>query len=436
MLATEVSWKPHGWRRKAPADHKACPPKRGRKRLLIDLSDGEGSSLQDPAAPLSDDESVYDSPSPESRPSAVNDADSQDRIPTINIGRQNEKPQSKASHKKVSDSMCQTELTMEDLRRLEDTVTSLDYDIHRLRQGIVDAEFNPEAFQDNEKTRFYTGLPNYSALVQIFHLCEPCMTAPTSLALSKFQQFIMVFMRLRLNLHAQDLAYRFKVSTATVSQIWVELINILHARLGSLVEWPERDVLQSAMPVSFRAAFGDAVAVIIDCFEVFIKKPANISARAQTHSNCKDRSSTVKFLIGIAPHGEITYISRAWGGMASNKQIAEECGVLNNLSPGDVVLADRGFNVEDGVGLFCASVYTKGKSRLSAYDSEQTRKLASVCVQVERVTGLVPKKYHILQSLPIGHTDVELNDSMALIDKIAVICCALSNLFKSIVPLE
>lgn len=69
--------------------------------------------------------------------------------------------------------------------------------------------------------------------------------------------------------------------------------------------------------------------------------------------------------------------------------------------PGDVVLADRGFNVAESVGLMCAEVkipaFTRGKKQLSARDVESTRKIAHCRVHVERLIGLVRNKYTILR---------------------------------------
>ncbi|KAK7922721.1 hypothetical protein WMY93_009623 [Mugilogobius chulae] len=340
------------------------------------------------------------------------------------------------------DAECQTDLSMLDLTRLEETLNDNTSEMYNLRKKVSDIELTPETFNGNdEKTKFYTGLPSFFVLMHIFQLCEPYITVSTLSALSKFEQFIMVLMRLRLNLQIQDLAYRFMVSSATVSRICLKIINVLHERLEFLIDWPEREVIQSTMPMSFRKAFGLKVAVILDCFEVFIEKPTNLLARAQTWSNYKHHN-TIKFLIGIAPQGYVTYISKAWGGRTSDKQITEESGILNKLLPGDIVLADRGFTIEDSVGFYCASLktpsFTKGKKQLSAYEVEQTRKLASVRIHVERVIGLVRRKYQILQSraMPIEHMAVKSTDSLALVDKIAVICCALSNLSESIVPLE
>ena len=109
--------------------------------------------------------------------------------------------------------------------------------------------------------------------------------------LTKFQELILVLMRLRLNVPFQDLAFRFGISKPTLSRIFDKWIDVLSVRLNFLIIWPERENLR----------FGDRVAVIIDCFEVFINKPSTLQARAITWSNYKHHN-TIKFLIGITPH--------------------------------------------------------------------------------------------------------------------------------------
>ena len=180
---------------------------------------------------------------------------------------------------------------------------------------------------------------------------------------------MILLIRLRQNLSLEDLAYRFGVSKSTVSRKFLQMLDIAVVRLSFLIKWPERDELRKTMPTSFRQHFGTKVTVVIDCFEVFIEKPLSLLARAQTFSNYKHHN-TVKFLIGIAPQGVITYISKAWGGRASDKYITENSGILDNLQPGDVILADRGFNIEESVALYYAEVkipaFTRGKKQLAA----------------------------------------------------------------------
>ena len=77
-----------------------------------------------------------------------------------------------------------------------------------------------------------------------------------------------------------------------------------------------------------------------------------------------------------------------------------------NCYPGDVVLADRGFDIHESVGVMGAEVkipsFTKGRQQLSAVDVESSRSIAHVRIHVERVIGLLRNKYTILQdTIPI-----------------------------------
>ena len=67
------------------------------------------------------------------------------------------------------------------------------------------------------------------------------------------------------------------------------------------------------MPVCFQESFGEKVLTIIDCFEVFIKRPSNLEAQATTWSNYKHKS-TVKVLLRITPQGAISFVSDTWQG--------------------------------------------------------------------------------------------------------------------------
>ena len=207
-------------------------------------------------------------------------------------------------------------------------------------------------------------------------------------------------MRLRLNLCGQDLGYRFKVHASTISRTFEFVIGLLYAKLKPLIIWPTRDVLKKTMPMVFRKHCPRCV-VIIDCFEIFVDRPTDLLARAQTYSQYKHHN-TVKYLIGITPQGTVSYISEGWGGRTSDKYITEHCSLLCNLVPGDTVLADRGFDISDSVGSYCLTLkipaFTRGKSQLSGIEVEQTRKIANIRIHVERVIGNIRKKFSLLSA--------------------------------------
>jgi len=125
--------------------------------------------------------------------------------------------------------------------------------------------------------------------------------------------------------------------------------------------------------------------------------------------------------------------------MASDKYITENCSLLQNLLPGDIILADCGFDIGDSVGFYHAEVkpaFTKGKKHLSPVDIERSRRIASIRIHVERVISLVRNKYIILQlTLPLDYL-IKRDKNFCTIDKIASVCAALCNLCPSVIPFE
>lgn len=236
------------------------------------------------------------------------------------------------------------------------------------------------------------------------------------------------------------IGFIFQISLATVTRIVDQWIRTMHVHLSKLVDWPSREQLQQTMPMAFRRAFGTSVAVIIDCFEIFIQRPSSMLPKSQTWSRYKHHN-TAKYLIGIAPQGAITFISKGWGGRASDKLITEPSGILNNLLSGDTILADRGFTIGDAVGIHRAHLeipsFTRGKPQLSAWEVEKTRKIANVRIHVERVISLLRRKYKILSStIPIDLLAVRDGDTVTQLDKVVAVCAALINLSKSVVPVN
>lgn len=167
-------------------------------------------------------------------------------------------------------------------------------------------------------------------------------------------------------------------------------------------------------------------------------------ARAQTYSNYKSHN-TVKVLICFSPQGSICFVSEAWGWRTSDKYLTEHCDILKNLLPGDLVLADRRFTIQESL-LFCIAelampAFTKGKDQLDPVDVERTLGIADVRIHVERMIGLLRRKYIILSgTLPIDFLQSDHNGSdeakIPMIDRIIRVRAALTNLCPGIVPFE
>lgn len=195
---------------------------------------------------------------------------------------------------------------------------------------------------------------------------------------------------------------------------------LMNSRLGTtLIKWPSRDAIQRTMPFCFRVHYGLKVTAIIDCFELFIEKPSSLLAKACTWSQYKHYNT--KYSISITLQGVISFISRGWGGRASDQFITENSGFLRNVSAGNVILVDRGFLIEEALGASLhISAFTRGKDQLSAVEVEKTRNIANVCIHIERVIGSVRQHYTILNATGVLPKEYyqQKQDDVVLLDAI------------------
>ena len=136
---------------------------------------------------------------------------------------------------------------------------------------------------------------------------------------------MLVLMKLKLGLLDKDFAVWYDISTSRISKIFRSLVSLIAAHMTNLIVWPDHGTIRRHLPQSSKKNFKDCVC-IIDCSEIFIERPKNLKARAQTWSNYYKHNNTSKYLIGIAPAGAIRFVSLGWGGRVSDKQITKESG--------------------------------------------------------------------------------------------------------------
>ena len=118
------------------------------------------------------------------------------------------------------------------------------------------------------------------------------------------------------------------------------------------------------------------------------------------------------------------FVSRSYGGRASDKFIVNDCGFLDYIRPGDEIMADRGFTIEEELFQKRAKLnipaFTKGQKQLMDNDVTDTRRIANVRIHVERAIRRL-KVFKILGgTVPVA--------SLRNFDKILVVCSALVNL--------
>ena len=165
------------------------------------------------------------------------------------------------------DKSCQTDFN---LGILKEELSMAEAQIATLEQEVSAYKIDRKYFKtNNDRLQFYTGLPNIETLDAVFELIEPFISETSQSALSKFMQFILFLMRIRLNLSVEDLGYRVKISSSTVSRTFLNVLDVMFQRLSFLVKWPSHEILWETTPMCFRKHFKTKVCIIIHCFEVF-----------------------------------------------------------------------------------------------------------------------------------------------------------------------
>ncbi|XP_013408902.1 uncharacterized protein LOC106172655 [Lingula anatina] len=300
---------------------------------------------------------------------------------------------------------------------------------------------------NDEACKMLTGLSwNYFLKLFLFlSHCFPSEGVKCSIPLR--EQLFLTLVKLKHNVSFDFLSHLRGLPKSTMIDNFWKWIDLMHQKLDFLVQPQDRESVLATIPPVFKSKF-PRLTSIIDCFEIFIDAPRNLLARAQCYSQYK-KHCTIKFFISCTPLGAINFISRAWGGRATDKKIVRDSGFISSdiHLPGDQILADRGFTLKDDFASRCGAelltpAFTKGKGgQLPAKELEISRKIASVRIHIERVIGLLKNRYCILKGpLPLRFLqsirDENMDMNLANCDKIIQVCCCLLNMGDGIVYKE
>ena len=161
--------------------------------------------------------------------------------------------------------------------------------------------------------------------------------------LSFEEELFLVLVKLKTGRMNQDLAFHFDISVGLVSELFTSWLYFLSVELKALFEVVECGPVADGVPSVYRNM--SDLRIVLDCTELMLQKPSDLQERKETFSNYKHHE-TVKFLVGMSPQLYINYISKAYGGRASDKHITlQSNSLLQSLPPGAQVMADRGFTV-------------------------------------------------------------------------------------------
>ena len=273
---------------------------------------------------------------------------------------------------------------------------------------------------DHKMLKFYTGICDYTTFEALYKYLGPAVhnlaykdsqtnsgniLTPEYVkrgpkrTLNPEEEFCLVLVRLMLGLLEEDLAYRAGLSQPHISRLCSTWFDFLHCRFRALPIWSSRSCIDETMPKCFKDTY-PTTRVVIECTEIFIEMPSSVRSQSATYSAYKHHN-TAKALIGITPAGAVSFASDLYTGRTSDKQAAQDCGILNLLETNDSIMADKSFDIgEDlpvGVGLNIPP-FLRSKDSLNIEEEMEARKIASVRMHVERAISRI-KTFRILSTV-------------------------------------
>jgi len=213
-----------------------------------------------------------------------------------------------------------------------------------------------------------------------------------------------------------------QIHRSIVTRVVFHWIDIMYDKLKPYVFWVDRITPYETLSWTFKKKFNWKAAIIVHCFEVF----------RENQELFPELWKSNKILIGITLTGSVTFISNVWDGKVSDRYIMENCGILEKLIVGDVLITSNGKNDDDPEGFSCAEVivpaYQDGKKQLAEMKSIDVPKIR---VHINQILSGFKKQYPVLEGVVPVSFCTKKEGEMPAIEKVALVCCALSNIGNS-----
>ncbi|XP_056301526.1 uncharacterized protein LOC130213768 isoform X2 [Danio aesculapii] len=249
-----------------------------------------------------------------------------------------------------------------------DPAKDLHEEVERLRRQVEEMSVSQRfclgrfAASDDD-IRFYTRFTTCSHLMAFWKLIEPASNnmirvsrvrastvkredGTTDVALDRslqpIDEFFLFMVHLSVGLTLRDLGHRFNIHESTVSRIITTWAHFLYTVLGSLRIWMSAEAVKAHLPNQFQD-YPDTQ-VLIHCTELHCQTPL---LKSEDFSYKSHRS--FKGLIGMAPHGAVTFVSSLYAASLSDEELFKQSGIVSLLKPEMAIMFDNTLFVDDCV---------------------------------------------------------------------------------------
>ncbi|XP_064483121.1 uncharacterized protein LOC135395967 [Ornithodoros turicata] len=184
--------------------------------------------------------------------------------------------------------------------------------------------------------------------------------------------------------------------------------------------WMSKERVQEEMPPEIKETYS-STRVILDAAEIKCHAASSLALQSATFSTYKS-ANTFKGLVGISPDGTVTFVSNLFPGSISDKECMRQSGFLTlPFDDGDVVMADKGFIIQDMLNEINVGLNTPPclRGHFSEEEIRETEEIASLRIHVERQIQRI-KCFHIFdRPIPLSLGPV--------INQMWIVCAILTN---------
>lgn len=218
----------------------------------------------------------------------------------------------------------------------------------------------------------------------------------------------------------RELGHQFNIHRTTASRIITTWANFLYCLLGAVCIWMTPEEITANLPPEFKE-YADTQ-VIVDCTELRCQTPSSLVLQSEVYSHYKSHC-TFKAMIGMAPHGPLTFVSALYGGSISDRELFRLSGIIPLLSPDMAVMVDKGFRVDNLVpGKLHRPAFRSNKEQMAAHDVLETQSIARLRVHVERLIRRVKENKLFDTVIPLS-----ISGSNSQLFTVACILCNYQN---------
>ena len=266
-----------------------------------------------------------------------------------------------------------------------------------------------QLIKSNRKCDYYTGIQTLKQFEKIYNIVSPFVQRrwrgkknSSTQIIRKFRaipkkfgpgrklcgkdELLLMLMKLRQGMLTEDIADRFDISTGLASNIITTWVKAASAVLKPMIFVPDREVIYKTLPNRFKSM--PDIHSILDGTEVFIETPKNLDLQKITWSDYKHHN-TAKLLVCVAPNSSIIFISKAYGGSISDKELTNRSEYLDLVPMYSRIMFAKGFKLTDECAerfiYYASPPGRRGAAQMTPSEGWKTKHIADLRILVEQV---------------------------------------------------